>query len=226
MRAALAAAFAGLFLGTSFGQEGEARRFDKGPHSWFRHKPGTAVKYRIATALAGLKQEGEIFFTLDAVSATGYKVEVRLRMSGQEDAREEIENVSEKAGTETLTIAGKERVCTIWKSTGKRDHSPSEHRFWMAEGINVPVKVTSKIGDDEFEMTAEKLDEVVAAAGKKFTCAKLTGKMKDPNVTDSYITIWWTDEIPGGWAKMELGGKTQGQAFSTRFEVEEIKEGK
>lgn len=212
-----------LLPGAAFARA-QGEKLDPSRHPWMRHKPGTVVKYKMTAQVGSLRQEGEVFFKLADVRADGYTLKVQYRMSGQEQEREESEGVPERAGQEKIQVAGKERECTVWKAAGKRGDKPSESKFWLADGIPVPVRVASKTtGEEEVELAAERLEEDVAAAGKKFSCVKLAGKMKSA-AAESEVSLWMSDKIPGFWVKMEMVVTVQGQKLVTTFEAAEIQE--
>ncbi len=197
-------------------------KFPSDKHPWMRYKAGTFVKYKMVYEQAGQKQEAEMVYTLVEVTADAYTLKVVSKAPGLEQERTEKEGLPVKAGAEKVTVAGKEVACTVWTAKGKRGDKPSDTKFWLPEGSAIPVKVTSKTQDEEeAEIAATGLKEEATVLGKKHECVKLSGRLKTAQ-GEAEITLWMTDKVPGGGARMEMSAN--GGALKATMEVSEIKE--
>jgi hypothetical protein len=212
-----------LALPAAAPQEAQPEKFPASKHLWMRWKPGTRVTYALTQQVPTGKHEGDMVFALREVTAEGYVITVRTRLPGFEREQSEKESVPRKAGEEKITVGGKEQTATVWKSSGRRDEGETERRAWLVDGLNVPVKTVSKTKGEEFELAAESLKDEVAVAGKKVPCVKLSGKMNTPQ-GPATITVWMTDQVPGGIARMETSA-LEGELRVT-LEASEIQEGK
>ena len=214
----LAALALSLALLAAFAQE----TYDPQKHPWMKWKPGSFVRYRMTTEMAGQKQEGEITYTLSEVTASGYALKVKAQMMGMNQEKQEQESVPVKVGTERLKVRDKEYACTIWMSKGKRGDFPSETRFWTTDGVSFPLKTALKVeGEEAFEMVAVSVSEEVTVAGKTYGAVMLSGKMKTAG-GEAEVTTWMSDQVPGGALRMETRMQVQGATVPSRLEAVEI----
>lgn len=195
-------------------------KLDPSKHPWAKWKPGTWVKYRITQQIGENKFEGTGTSTLSKVTDEEYLVSTKYDFSGQMMEEEESETIPMKDGEETLTIEGKEVECVIWKSNGKKGGTETEYRTWAAKEGSRLLKIVGK-GGDVMDAVAVRMSESVEVGGKKYDCVRLEGSVSG-KTGEGTAVFWTTEEIPGGWAKMEMKypGK---QEITVELEVLEYK---
>ncbi len=201
-------------------------RLETSRHPWMKHAPGTTVAYTFTSEVGALKQEGRITHVLKSTGDEGYTVEVKIAQLGTEQTLEEKDAVPVRAGREKLTLAGRELDCTVWESKGSRGPAAATGKFWLAEGIAMPVRVVSRVeGQEEYDLSATSLEEKLSAAGKEYACVKLEGKTKGP-LGEAETELWVSDRVPGGAVKMVARAKVQGNAATTILELAGVSEKK
>jgi hypothetical protein len=182
--------------------------FDKSKHNWLRFKPGTFVKIKIAMERGGQKQEATMRQELADIKDKEFCLKVVFEMGGESQEQLETHTFPVKDGEETLTVDGKEYKCTIWKVTQSRAGQTMNNRVWMADGINVPIKMITKGQAEDTEFLASKLHDEVSAAGQKFDCVRLDGTNKAAQ-GEQKGSLWFSSDVPGGLVKLESSGEAK-----------------
>ncbi len=192
--------------------------FDKSRHSWMKFKTGSSASYKMTLEMGPQAMEITSKSELKEVTDKGYTLVETAEMMGNKNESERSTELPKKDGEETLKIDGKEYKCTIWKesSTGARER---ETRMWIADGVDGPLKITSKGDNEETELLAVKVKDEVEAAGKKLSCVKLEGTFKS-QMGEMKGAAWLSLDVPGGMVKLSLEGE-QGKmkAELTEFDV-------
>src|SRR5258706_10059727 len=106
-------------------------KFPVEDHAWLRYKPGSYIKNRLQFESGGQNTEGIQKLTLKEVNGDDYVISDDSTLSGLATQPNLYSSGNAvKSGTETLSVAGKEVACTVWKAMGKKNGEPTETRFW------------------------------------------------------------------------------------------------
>ena len=193
-------------------------KFDKTRHAWLKFKKGTWVKMGMTVSSEMGDQESERKKELKEVD-DGYTLAITTESMGQEDETEEWESIPEFVKKDTVKIGEKEYKCTVWKSTSEKANDESEDLIWLDEkGRALKIKVD---GDTDYEVTAVELDVEVEIDGKKYKCVKMKGTVESSQM-EGKLVGWYTSEIPGGVARMEMEVELSGMSIEITMEVEEF----
>ena len=197
----------------------------KEDNSWLRYKPGTWIKntFRMEYPNGHVREDVQTL-TLKETDGDDFVVEESWVAPGAPPT-ESRRSRGVAAGTEKLTIAGKELDCKITVVKGKNDKGPTESRFWTPAGSRNAVKVVFKQEGAEGELTATSIDDKVTALGKTLVCNKLQGKMKF-GAAEGTVTVILCEDIPGSQVRADLVLKGPDGETKIRFEAKEMDEKK
>jgi hypothetical protein len=191
-------------------------------HCWLRFKTGTWVKSVITIEDGGRTDQGIQTLSLTERDGDKYVIEEASTLSlGPKTLNRTAAAV--KTGKAEVTIQGKPVACTIWTATGERNGSPTETRYWIPEGGKDPVRVAFRQDGVEGEMTAVSLKETLKVGDRTFSCVKLQGKVATVRGRGP-MTVWTTNEIPGGQVRMDLALDTPAGKVTFKVEAAEIHE--
>ncbi|HTF56492.1 MAG TPA: hypothetical protein VK661_04465 [Planctomycetota bacterium] len=200
------------------------------PGSWTHFKPGTSRKVRMtiyggtSETLLTLKEVTEKEVVFDMVTSTKADKEGKASVF-----RMPLYKLGEKIAEETLKFKGTDYKCRVVKGNYEVAGMKTEFKYWIAEGVDYPLKTVSASTGAQAWMNLEtesmlvSLDEEVTIAGRKLKCAKYDGKIKGSQ--SGTVSIWHCPEIPGGMARTETeigiagGAKTKMTMETIEFEV-------
>lgn len=170
---------------------------DPDMHPWAKYGEGSWVKMKMVTAMGAMgTQEGTMQQTLKSKGDGEYTTLTKTSMMGQENEQEETETLPTSAGTETLEIGGESYECTIWETT--EDDGSTGTKVWMTdEGKALQFE------GDGMKATAVKVRQEINVGGESYMCVVLEGKMENQGMAGT-VKMWLTDNVPGGFIKMEM----------------------
>lgn len=199
------------------------------PFSWARHKPGTLLKTRMT--MFGTTVEH--IRTLKAVTDT--EVIFNLVTISGKDRKEEEQKLplyrlgKESLGEEILRFKDRDYKCKIMPGTFDIGEAKVETKYWIAEGVDFPLKTVEVSKGPKAWMNVETeslldgLEEELIVAGRKLKCARYKASMKGAKTAT--ISAWMCADIPGGGARSEVeletreGKKTKMVVETLEFEV-------
>lgn len=181
------------------------QEFDKARHPWGKWKVDSYAKYKMTIEAAGQAIDGEYKASLIELKEKEYSTRHVFSFMGADQEETETESFPEKKGEETVKLGDKEHSCVVWASAGKRGEKDLSSKNWVSGATEVPLKLTWKAGDEESgEVTATKLSDKVAAAGKEFDSVLLEGEMTTQELGRMKAKLWMNPSVPGGVVKIEL----------------------
>lgn len=200
-------------------------KLDASRHPWLRFKAGTSVAYKVTSEVGVLKEESQMTYSLKEIDEGGFTLEVKVAGIGKEQAMDGKEGPYLKVGEEKVRVAEKDHACTIWESKGQRGPYSTKTRYWLAEGIAVPLRLVSQVDAQESDVVATSLSEKLAIGGKEYDCVRLEGKTKNAQ-GEAETTVWLSDPVPGRLVKIAAKGKVQGAGMTTTVELAGVSEKK
>ena len=181
-----------------------ARRLANPWASWVK---GSWVEFDIQNSLTGgmtsrqsLEAVDDTTYTLrDETSWEGGSADKQVHTSLARFGYPHALKDGQKVATETLTIAGREIECEVWRARFTEDGETWDTVAWVSSDHGHPlrIKTKSKLSLD-LEVTV--LEDYVTISRRKFRCMRYEGTiLADGKRTP--VTQWRSDEIPGGLAK-------------------------
>ncbi|GEM_PF-4422266 len=183
-------------------------------HPWAEWKTGVQVEYRVTQQNGnGPKSDQTVTFTLLKVGRTECTIGMKFDSKEETSVSEQIQSLLEKAGEETITAAGKQWDCVIWKSKVEWQNRKTERLEWIPKGSDVPVKIVA----DDFEGVAVEIDQTVEAAGKKYRCVRLEGTLGKSYPGNAIL--WLTHEIPGRLLRKKINTSGRCESITVDWEL-------
>jgi len=189
-------------------------------HPWLRHTPGAKAAYKSTLQYGALTQEGGLTYALTEAGDDGrYTISVKAAQLGQEATSEETFGAPAKTGAETIRVGDRDFACTIWTSTGRRGGKPQTARWWIADGAPLPLRVHLAVeGEEDFDVTAQALDEALTIDGRRYACMRLEGRSRTGG-EESRVVLWSSPEVPGGVVRLTGAGTLKGQRITSTLEI-------
>ena len=218
MRALLLAAFVLLLAAAADAQE--KRKFDKSKHPWVRFKVGSWVSFKVTVSPPPPDQVArELKWELKNSGEGKYVIKETQNFMGSEKTETKMSALPTYVKSETVKIGTEEHVCHVWKSVEMGDKGRKTEALLWVDDKHRLIKMKSE-GAEAIEAEAEGLDVEIEAGGKKLTASKLSGTIKKPLAgIKGKVTLWATDQIPGGTAKMVIEGDIQAIKMTMTLEV-------
>ncbi|MBI4563899.1 MAG: hypothetical protein HY716_04300 [Planctomycetes bacterium] len=220
MRGLLLASVASLLVAAANSQE--KKKFDPSKHPWVKYKVGSRVCYKgVANTPMGevtnvLRRE------LVKVAAGNFIIKETHNFKGKELTEMKMSALPTYVKADKVKVGSEEYPCHVWKSVEKGKTRKTESLVWIDEKNRI-LKVKSD-GGEEIDAVAEELDVEIEVGDKKVSCTKMEGTLRSSMAgIKGKITLWATDQIPGGMAKMILDPEVGGVKMT--FEITEF-EGK
>ena len=112
----------------------------------------------------------------------------------------------EPVGEEPIEVGGRERLCTLWKASGREGDTLAQYTAWVAEPGGVALKMVkgSPSGEDDVSWLAVAEEPVSVPAGL-FEAVRVEGTLGHGDEARRVVS-WLSPEVPGSAVKTILDG--------------------
>jgi len=193
----------------------------KDKHPWMKYKVGTTVSFKMKIDAGGQQVEGTMKQELTELKDKSYTTKTAFDVMGQQNEENEVEDIPTKGSEETLKIGDKEYKCTIWNSKSKRGEKESTNRIWVADGMNVPLKLEIKDAENTSTILASAVGDKIKVGEKEYDCVRLEGDMAT-DMGKAKAKFWMNADVPGMAVKLSFDIKGDMGESQMTFELDKV----